>query len=380
MVSDILPAVATDATSYEQIGEEPLVVTGLVEETGGVEGSDGLWLLRYALRPWRLPQGPVVRGVLRLWLSCSDRATLADRLDRLPLPGSCVELRVRRTDRIAGLERPPSPFDAELVSLLQGEAPDPELLRVADELRGDEGEDDVMVELERPSPVRVVRRAHALASVVARARIELDGAEGSSSEGEARLRRVRGWLRAQSVVLGELEQAERELVDAPLGSLERRSLVDATWRAEGLAVLAWALGVAELPDHETPCDVEQVTAAIGFLEDEPAAQLRSASLQSPEQLVWMAARLLGLHWRLRDFRLAPRALDFRAFARQCWFGSFDLQDIPLAGDDLSIGGVPIDEAAPELVDRCTSIALERHRAINWLLGFHPVYSEVDIST
>lgn len=38
------------------------------------------------------------------------------------------------------------------------------------------------------------------------------------------------------------------------------------------------------------------------------------------------------------------------------------------------------EADPEAVIRCQSIALERHRAINWLMGYDKVYSDVGTDT
>jgi hypothetical protein len=42
--------------------------------------------------------------------------------------------------------------------------------------------------------------------------------------------------------------------------------------------------------------------------------------------------------------------------------------------------VPIHAADHGLVGRAAGIALERHQAINWLLGWSELYSEVDTST
>ncbi len=94
----------------------------------------------------------------------------------------------------------------------------------------------------------------------------------------------------------------------------------------------------------------------------------------------MERRLLAIHWRLRDFSLGPRTMDFREFSRTAWMGPFELEGIPLAGNDLAIGGEPIEQADPEQVHESQSIALERHHAINWLMGQTWVYSQVDTST
>jgi len=87
-----------------------------------------------------------------------------------------------------------------------------------------------------------------------------------------------------------------------------------------------------------------------------------------------------VHWRLREFSLRRGTVDLERFARESWFGGFDLERIPLVAGDLAIGGVAIANADPNKVRACGSIAMERHQAINWLLGQCPVYSEVDTST
>ena len=48
-------------------------------------------------------------------------------------------------------------------------------------------------------------------------------------------------------------------------------------------------------------------------------------------------QLLGLHWRLRDFTLRPQALDFQAFARDCWFGPLDINPFRLVDDSVGVG-------------------------------------------
>jgi hypothetical protein len=93
----------------------------------------------------------------------------------------------------------------------------------------------------------------------------------------------------------------------------------------------------------------------------------------------MQKRLLAVHWRLRQYSLLPGAMGFRTFARTGW-RPFDLAGVPLAGDDLALGGRAIADTDAEPRRIAESTARERHQAINWLLGDHPVYSRVDLST
>lgn len=228
-------------------------------------------------------------------------------------------------------------------------------------------------ELMPPTADRVARRALCLSAVIARGFLESD----APSDAEQHRAGLLSWLEEHDL-LDELEPEERALLEAPMGSLALQAVVDATWRSEGLAVLGWALGLADLPAHDEMVDVAALTSDLGFLDD--ASVLDAPSLRPLAQREWMSGRLLGLHWRLRDFSLRPQPMDFRAFAAQCWFGSFDLEGVALAGDDLAIAGEPIAQADEDARGVAHSIAMERHQAINWLMGRGSIYSAVDTST
>ncbi len=228
-----------------------------------------------------------------------------------------------------------------------------------------------------PPPLERVRdRAWVLSCVVARAFAETfdDRAEAATLQS-----RILTWIHDVGFD-DEFEYEEREMVEADLGSLDQQTVVNGTWRSESLAVLAWALGRYEVPAHDELADPSGVAHSVGFLAENARDEASDLELRSEEEIAARGAVLLGLHWRVRDFTIRPEAMDFAEFARDSWFGGFPLEGIALADGDLSIDGVPIADAPQESFDRCQSIAVERHQAVNWLQGCNPVFSEVDTST
>jgi hypothetical protein len=73
-------------------------------------------------------------------------------------------------------------------------------------------------------------------------------------------------------------------------------------------------------------------------------------------------------------------MDFRAFAADCWFGSFDATAFDLENDDLAFRNVRIDRLSPKDHNTALSIARERHQAINWLCFGPAAYSATTVGT
>lgn len=224
-----------------------------------------------------------------------------------------------------------------------------------------------------PSPDRVSRRARVLAAVVARAALERLPPE------TGHLPRLWDWM-DRHALWGEAELAERELIRTERGKLLAQEVVNGSWRAEGLSVLAWALRVCELAPHDVPADSQTLSAGVGLFAEEVPPQLASPTLRTKEELAEVSGRLFGIHWRLRDFTMRPVPMNFGEFSSSCWFGPFDLKDTRLVDGDLSIGGVSIARAPRDAVHLALSAAKERHQAINWLRGNARRYSDVGTST
>jgi hypothetical protein len=232
-------------------------------------------------------------------------------------------------------------------------------------------------EPEPPTPERVACRALALAAVAARALLEQD--DPSESWVAEFHRDTLAWVEAVGIG-DELEPDEWEVLQRPPGALDRRAQIDATWRLEGLAVLAWALGRFELPAYDQLVHPQALVRSLGFPDADASRRLLAhPSLRPPAELEALSKQLLALHWRLRDYTLRPQAMDFRAFARDCWFGPLDISPFRLIDDDLALGGYAISDAPEDVFRSALSAAMERHKAINWLAG-GGLYSQTDTST
>lgn len=223
-----------------------------------------------------------------------------------------------------------------------------------------------------PTPQRVYARSLVLSAVVARGFLE-EGAGNADAE-TSRLR-IRSWLTYVGAS-AEAESQEHALLQSPAGTLSSQQGGEATWRSEGLVVLAWALGLCELPVYDVLVDPKEIADAVGYLRDDAKAAMANATLRPVEEIQQCAAELFSLHWRLRDFSLKSEAMDFQAFARESWFGPLNVTSLRFIDNDLAIGEAPIVEADEGDFGLCLEATIERHQAINWLMGQHELYSEV----
>jgi hypothetical protein len=228
-----------------------------------------------------------------------------------------------------------------------------------------------------PTAERVARRALALTAVTARAILEQD------SDGPKAVETYQDLLAwAEEIGINEeLEPEERELLHQPLGELDQQQQLNSTWRLEGLAVLAWALGRFEVPPHDQLVSLDPLWRSLGLLDADAArALLTSPTLRPREEIGSLRQRLFAVHWRLRDYYLSLRVMDFGKFARTCSFGPLDITGLPLIEGDLGLGGKRIDRASEEGFSAAHSASQERHQAANWLWEGPEHYSEASVAT
>jgi hypothetical protein len=226
--------------------------------------------------------------------------------------------------------------------------------------------------------MRVAKRALCLAAVSARGLLELE--QMPSEQAAREQERLLEWV-GELALEQELEQRELAVLQQKIGTLSQQSKVNATWRLEGLGVLTWALEHFELPVYDQVVDAGLVLPAVGFLDlSRAVAFLKEPQLRSSQQLRTVQDQCFALHWRLRNFHLDKKPMNFRKFAGECWFGPLDISSARFCDDDLAIGDESIGSAREEEFRKALSIASERHIAINWLVSGGEVYSETDNST
>lgn len=231
-------------------------------------------------------------------------------------------------------------------------------------------------DVQPPTP-RVARRALVLAAVAGRGLLEQE--DGADPQFEQNRQRMLDWL-GEVGVAPEVEPGEWELLQRPVGKALRQSAIDAVWRLEGLAVLAWALRLRDLPPYDELTEVWPLLGAVGFLKADEAGKVLAASLRPAGELQQFRDQMFAIHWRLRQFSIKPEALDFRAFAKSAWFGQLDVSLCRFVENDLALGTHTLAEAPRELYERTCSATLERHQAINWLTGDTELYSETGTAT
>jgi hypothetical protein len=231
-------------------------------------------------------------------------------------------------------------------------------------------------ELTPPLPARATKRALVLAAVSCRGVIENDpdsaGAEGLRS-------RLLPWL-DEVGASSELEDQERLLLSAPIGSLDPRKSLAAGWQSEGMAALAWALDCLELPPFYQQCDPAETAAVMGFLRDIDETPLLKPFLRSADQIGALADSYLTVHWRLREQTLRPRHMDFVDYVARCNWGPLHLDGLEIMDGDLAVKGTPVNQLDESQFQEALSITRERHQALNWLVGTEELYSDVTTDT
>jgi len=226
-----------------------------------------------------------------------------------------------------------------------------------------------------PRPQRVAERMFIMLAVGYRALLE----SSPPADAAAKVRELGEWFWSLQVA-EELEPHERAGLDSEPGRM-RRGLVERLLLSfESIVVLAWALRLAELPAHDEPVDPKQLCETVGLFSEDARYVIDSADLRSPHELREAADRILAVHWRLNQFERDNAPLNMAGMAKEAWFGEIDSGKLSLIDNDLAIANRPVAEIEDDTREQCRVITIERHRAINWLLGHHPTFSKVETAT
>jgi hypothetical protein len=169
---------------------------------------------------------------------------------------------------------------------------------------------------------------------------------------------------------------ERGLIDRHPSTWTPQEVVNATWRQESIGVLLWALSeYEELPPYDSEfANVAEVVPVLA-----PTEQFVTQAVLRPDDEIERARDVAELwHWRSRTTQLqnAPDAYasvreehDLDAIVRAAATHAYEQGDIaePI-GDDFPAFGKAYRDLTDDEYARATSIAMERHLALNWLCG------------
>lgn len=230
-------------------------------------------------------------------------------------------------------------------------------------------ESDVRV---RPDGEAVGVRALSLVAVLFRDNLEREITSG---------RRERAVVERLNVLLLEwldrekikehLSTRELALIDTPLGGWDERVIEDTSWRVEGVGTLLWSLGaVHEMAPYDALFEVEGAISSMNVFHD-PRPFLERVELRAAEALDRARDVAEVWHWRARTAELqrrsglmpAPQNLQ-AALQRAVSAGAFEAPPV----GDFPAFGKSYRELTMEELATCTSIARERHHALNWACG------------
>ena len=237
--------------------------------------------------------------------------------------------------------------------------------------------DNLAMKTAPPDAERVARRAIILSAIVCRSNSDHDRANPDAID---RWTRLQTWIETQDVGC-EIEPAEEEIIYAPLGRLDEKTAIRSTWQAEGLAILAWALGRFPFPKHDQKVDPYELTDSLMFLDDDAGTVINDAKLRPPDELNACRELYYAVHCRLRVFQGHREARNIAHWFEPKWLDALAI-DFPLGPTgDIRIGDVEIIAAAEKSVMECEWAVYERHRAAIWLTdGDEPLYSRVPVDT
>jgi hypothetical protein len=165
--------------------------------------------------------------------------------------------------------------------------------------------------------------------------------------------------------------------------MDGQAQTNAVWRKEGVAMLAWALGLTpEWPavDREVlPDDFKKLGQDLEQLKGPP-------KLRAREELAARRDLIELWHWRVRTRQLIEEKRPFAADAnmKKAGFNCYDdivrfsareghkKGDLPrIIDDDFVFGGKAFRALSADEYGLATSVIMERHYALNWLCGLAP---------
>lgn len=175
-----------------------------------------------------------------------------------------------------------------------------------------------------------------------------------------------------------MEKKERTFLELSSKEVTQQMLVDASWSVESIVCLLWALGyISELLPYDQQADPELTNN----LPTERAQILLKKAALRQHTLVEKQRDLAELwHWRSRTRQLQESDYKFSFPGDTTIEKIIEMTSAKAAtdgvipspiGNDFPAFGKAYRDLTQAEYQQATSIAMERHRALNWLCGLSP---------
>lgn len=240
-----------------------------------------------------------------------------------------------------------------------------------------------------PDATAVAYRVIALGCLVTRAQVEQElSAKGGKTTGlhEATVARLDYWMGNENLH-DRLSPQESELLAQPVASWGHQVLVDASWRVESIGVLLWALSLVDrIPPWDAPFDQQEAIEPLGVF-SKVSKFMSGARLRRREDIRKARDVAQTWHWRARTMQAflagdaPPGGGTFDDLVRQKAKEALERGEVPeLADGDFPAHGKAYRDLSEEEFDEASSIAYERHFALNWLCGYSATWDDTPTVT
>lgn len=177
----------------------------------------------------------------------------------------------------------------------------------------------------------------------------------------------------------KMSDGEKRITLAIPGEFTGQDMVNASWLTESLGCLLWSLGILdETPAYDTQFEMK----ILKFVPEPSDARnfIKRAKLRPLEEIERAQSIAELWHWRSRTRWLqenqpdtkGPNEMSLDEIVRvTSKFGREDGLFANSIDEDFPAFGKAYRDLSDEEWSQCTSIAMERHKAFNWLCGSAP---------
>ncbi|MBX4205883.1 DUF4272 domain-containing protein [Candidatus Microgenomates bacterium] len=250
---------------------------------------------------------------------------------------------------------------------------------------------EVSKKANQPTKEEVVNRALCLGAFWWRSQVEIlnqmskKNAPGLIKVNKQAVELLEQWLTKEHLQQ-HLSKKEKNLFGKSLDSWDNQERLNGTWRKESTGILLWALGfINKIPPYDIEFD-KKIKDKLPLLK--PTESFRKeAKLRSRQEITKARDSAQHWHWRSRTTQIMndgikpPNNLTFQEIIKASVELGYkeDWNPKPIDNDFPAFGKAYKDLKVEEY-SIVTSIAMERHFALNWLMGYSSDWDEMSTPT